>query len=132
MLVSQSSEFYICAHSLRRQIQLGRIDEFPKRFTASFHLSARLPQNDRSTEAHRKGKAASLRDDQNSGAMSRRLSEMTEENIEHGGRSARRAVDEAGFSEELRRQLEAKIADSNFRNENPAAFAQLNMPVFAP
>ncbi|KAL8940023.1 MAG: hypothetical protein Q9211_002476 [Gyalolechia sp. 1 TL-2023] len=35
---------------------------------------------------------------------------------------------EAGFSEELKRRLEAKIADSTFRNENPAAFAQLDMP----
>lgn len=63
------------------------------------------------------------------GAMSRRLSEMTEDTVEHGGRAARKALGESGFSEELKRRLEAKIADSNFRNENPAAFAQLNMRV---
>lgn len=66
------------------------------------------------------------------GAMSRRLSEMTEDTVEHGGRAARKALDEAGFSEELKRRLEAKIADSNFRNENPVAFAQLDMPVCLP
>ncbi|KAL8651486.1 MAG: hypothetical protein Q9210_003224 [Variospora velana] len=60
--------------------------------------------------------------------MSRRLSELTEEIIEHGGHSARKAMDEAGFPEELRQRLEAKIADSNFRSENPAAFASLDMP----
>ncbi|KAL8723868.1 MAG: hypothetical protein Q9181_007118 [Wetmoreana brouardii] len=53
---------------------------------------------------------------------------MTEENIEQGGRAARKAMDEAGFSEELKRRLEAKIVDSKFRNENRTAFAQLDMP----
>ncbi|KAL8939033.1 MAG: hypothetical protein Q9216_003582 [Gyalolechia sp. 2 TL-2023] len=53
---------------------------------------------------------------------------MTEEALAHGGRSAQKAMDEAGFSEELKRGLEAKIAASTFRNENPAAFAQLDMP----
>ncbi|KAL9002768.1 MAG: hypothetical protein Q9188_004320 [Gyalolechia gomerana] len=60
--------------------------------------------------------------------MSRRLSEMTEETLEQSGRAARKVVDEAGFSEELKRRLEAKIADSTFRKENSAAFAQLEMP----
>ncbi|KAL8674412.1 MAG: hypothetical protein Q9168_001204 [Polycauliona sp. 1 TL-2023] len=60
--------------------------------------------------------------------MSRRLSEMTEDNVEHGGRAARKALDEAGFSDELKRRLEAKIADSTFRNDNPAAFTQLSIP----
>lgn len=61
--------------------------------------------------------------------MSRRLAELTDENIEQGGRSAQKAVEEAGFSEELRRRLEARIADGKFKDENPAAFAQVNMPV---
>ena len=46
-----------------------------------------------------------------------------------GGRAARKAMSEAGFSEELKRRLEAKIADGNFRNDHPAAFAELDMPV---
>lgn len=54
---------------------------------------------------------------------------MTEEAVEQGGRSAKKAIEEGGFSEELRRQLEARIQDSSFKSENPAAFAQLNMPV---
>lgn len=44
------------------------------------------------------------------GAMSRRLAEMTEEVLEGGGRSARKAVEEAGFDEELKRKLEERIA----------------------
>ncbi|KAL8796220.1 MAG: hypothetical protein Q9195_001335 [Heterodermia aff. obscurata] len=67
-------------------------------------------------------------EDESVGALSRRLAEMTEETIESGGLSAQKAVDEAGFSEELKRKLEAKIQGSSFRDENPAAFAQIDMP----
>ena len=68
-------------------------------------------------------------DEKEEGAMSRRLASMTEQSLEEGGRSAQKAVEEAGFSEELKRQLEARIQESKFRSENPAAFAQLSMPV---
>lgn len=60
--------------------------------------------------------------------MSRRLAEMSEQSIETGGRSAANAVKEAGFSEELKRQLEEKIAGSKFKNENASAFAQVSLP----
>ncbi|KAK5174256.1 uncharacterized protein LTR77_001336 [Saxophila tyrrhenica] len=56
---------------------------------------------------------------------------MSEESIETGGRSARKAVEEAGFSEELRRQLEDKIANASFRSDNAQAFAQANLPASA-
>ena len=70
--------------------------------------------------------------DESVGALSRRLAEMTEESIESGGRTAQKVMDEAGFSEELKRKLESKILESGFRNENPAAFAQMDMPVRSP
>ena len=54
---------------------------------------------------------------------------MTDETIEQGGRSAQKAIGESGFSEELKKRLEARILDSKFKHENPAAFVQLNMPV---
>lgn len=60
--------------------------------------------------------------------MSRRLAEMSEESLESGGRSARKAVEEAGFSEELKARLEQKIADASFRSENASAFARVNLP----
>lgn len=63
--------------------------------------------------------------------MSRRLSEMSEESVETGGRSAAKAVQEAGFSEELKRALGEKIAHANFVNENPQAIAQASMPANA-
>lgn len=61
--------------------------------------------------------------------MSRKLAEMTEEAMLTGGRSARKNMQEAGFSEELKRQLEQRIADSSFKSEHAAAFSIVNMPV---
>lgn len=64
------------------------------------------------------------------GAMSRRLEQMTEENIQTGSRSARKAVEEGGFefSETLKKELEDKIANATFRSDHASAFAQANMP----
>jgi hypothetical protein len=64
------------------------------------------------------------------GAMSRRLSEMTEESIETGGRSAANNVEAAGFSEDLKKQLEARIAEGAFRSQNQRAFAEAEIPVW--
>lgn len=63
------------------------------------------------------------------GALSRRLSEMTEEALLEGGRSARKNIEAAGFSDDLKTQLEEKIKMSTFRSENPGAFSVVNMPV---
>ena len=43
--------------------------------------------------------------------------------------SARHVIHESGFSDELKKQLEARIKDSAFRSENAGAFAELAMPV---
>lgn len=56
---------------------------------------------------------------------------MASDNLETGGRSARKAVDEAGFSEELKARLQEKIASASFGSDNASAFAQANMPVGA-
>ncbi|KAF2164638.1 hypothetical protein M409DRAFT_25033 [Zasmidium cellare ATCC 36951] len=56
---------------------------------------------------------------------------MSEESLETGGRSARKAVEEAGFSEDLKRELEKKVADASFRSDNASAFAQVSMPASA-
>ena len=65
------------------------------------------------------------------GAMSRRLTEMTEQSLEGGTRRARKTVEEAGFSEELKRQLEERLLDARFREDNVTTFAQVNLPVSA-
>jgi hypothetical protein len=61
--------------------------------------------------------------------MSRRLSEMTEEAMLEGGQSARRNMQQAGFSEDLKKQLEERIAASSFQSDYAAAHSIVNMPV---
>ncbi|KAJ9149381.1 DUF1992 domain-containing protein [Pleurostoma richardsiae] len=56
--------------------------------------------------------------------MARRLEEATEDALLSGGRSGRRAVEDAGFSEELKNRLLDKLADASFRAENAAAFRE--------
>jgi hypothetical protein len=63
------------------------------------------------------------------GAMSRRLTEMTEQSLEGSTRQAQKTVEEAGFSEGLKRQLEERLLDAKFREDNVTAFAQVNLPV---
>ncbi|EON69051.1 hypothetical protein W97_08364 [Coniosporium apollinis CBS 100218] len=63
--------------------------------------------------------------------MSKRLAQMSEDSLETGGRSARKAVSEAGFGEALRAQLEERIASASFKSDNAAAFAQANLPTSA-
>ncbi len=54
---------------------------------------------------------------------------MTDEMIEEDSRRAKKVIDEGGFSEELKKKLEARLQESSFRSENAAAFAQANLPV---
>ena len=59
--------------------------------------------------------------------MSRRLEEATEDAILEGGRAGRKAVEEAGFSEELKNRLLEKVRHSRFRSENAQSFMQAEL-----
>lgn len=59
--------------------------------------------------------------------MTRRLQEATEEALFTGGSAGRRAVQDAGFSEELKEKLLSKIADANFRHEYANALADMDL-----
>jgi hypothetical protein len=59
--------------------------------------------------------------------MSRRLAEATEDAVLEGGRAGRKAVEEAGFSEELKQKLLEKVTAHKFRSENATAFAEAGM-----
>ncbi|KAF2642690.1 hypothetical protein P280DRAFT_468007 [Massarina eburnea CBS 473.64] len=63
--------------------------------------------------------------------MTRRLRDMSEEALETGGRRAQKMVSEASFSEDLKRQLEERIASANFRAENRSAFTEAELPASA-
>ncbi|OAA33696.1 hypothetical protein AAL_01161 [Moelleriella libera RCEF 2490] len=56
--------------------------------------------------------------------MTRRLEEATEETLLNDGLSGRRAVEDAGFSEELKQKLLGRIADSQFEQQYSGAFSQ--------
>ncbi|KAI1330739.1 hypothetical protein F5Y16DRAFT_362538 [Xylariaceae sp. FL0255] len=62
-----------------------------------------------------------------SGPFARRLEEATEEILLTGGTAGRRAIEDAGFSEELKERLFAKVKDAQFRSENAAAFAEAGL-----
>jgi hypothetical protein len=59
------------------------------------------------------------------GAFTRRMRHMSEEALESGGHSALKAVDEAGFSADLKAQLESRIAAANLRS------SEADLPVSA-
>lgn len=61
------------------------------------------------------------------GAMSRRLSQATEDALLEGGRAGRKAVEEAGFSEELKARLLERVEASKFRAENASAFSEASL-----
>lgn len=67
------------------------------------------------------------KEDEELGPMARRLQEATEEVLFTGGRAGRRAVEDAGFSEELKEKLLGKIADAKFRDEYAGAFSQAGL-----
>lgn len=110
-------------------------------FTASRFLCSAPPVRSFTTAVPLSSRAAAVKQDgqdngqkggKEVGAMSRRLAEMTEETIDSGGRSVAHTVESAGFSEELKKQLEARIADGAFRTQNQRAFSEAEMPVGVP
>ncbi|KAJ5654526.1 hypothetical protein N7490_001529 [Penicillium lividum] len=65
------------------------------------------------------------------GAMARRLSQMAEDALLEGGSSARRNIEHAGFSEDLKRQLEERVKAASFKSDNAVAHSILDMPASA-
>ncbi|ELQ42004.1 hypothetical protein OOU_Y34scaffold00240g11 [Pyricularia oryzae Y34] len=62
------------------------------------------------------------------GAMSRRLEQATEDALLTGGTAGRRAVEDAGFSDELKERLLNKIADAEFRAKHAGALHEAGIP----
>lgn len=108
----QRTRQYTCARCLRASAQ--QCPPYGRRHASN----ANSPPN-----AERDGG-----EDGEQGALSRRLAQMSEESLETGGIGARNAVKEAGFSDDLKRELEEKIASASFRSEHASAFAEVNMP----
>ena len=131
MITSSHAVEYTCLRCLTRQYRVSdQVTSNALRRCISTFLPHREQQTPNSNGDTKESSSDGDVTDETMGALSRRLAEMTDDTIESGGRTAAKAIEEAGFSEELTRRLAARIQDSGFRNENSAAFAQMNMPVY--
>lgn len=118
--------FWTCSRCLRgsqRRAALASRTSLPRHRT--FRTSP--PQADQDS----KSKDVSQTSEKEQGALSRRLSEMAEETMATGSKSDRKIMSEAGFSEDLKKQLEERIAQSAFTAENQEALSQADMPTYA-
>ncbi|KAI7106599.1 hypothetical protein KC365_g5810 [Hortaea werneckii] len=114
----QRTQPYLCARCLRASAQRHQ--------PQTAYFSRRYASSD-GTPPESTGDVTD-KDSKEQGALSRRLAQMSEESLETGGRSARKAVEEAGFSQDLKDELEAKIANASFKSEHANAFAEANLP----
>lgn len=120
----RTSQF--CRASIRHSISAAAPTS--RRFSAACQ---RLQNEDSSsTNTNRDGKTNETKDEEEmKGAMARRLSQMTEDAMLEGGRSAQRNMEQAGFSEDLKKQLEERVKAASFKSEHAAAHSILDMPV---
>ena len=129
MNIAKRANPYICVRCLYRQSFLSAILRKNGIISRCFAQSVALPQETSKADGDPKSTSGANEQGQAEGRMSKRLAQMTDEMIEQDGRGTKRAVEEGGFSEELKRKLEARLQESSFRSENAAAFAQANLPV---
>ena len=109
-----------CRASTARSVVTHR--KTPVGGTRYFRSATPLPSDQ--ADARKDGKPKEER-----GAMSRRLSEMAEETIDTGSKSDRKMMSEVGFSDDLKKRLEERIAQSSFQAENQQAISVANLPV---
>lgn len=122
--VKPSIVYTLCAESFLRRGQ--------STFSASTRLrSYSTDASSDSPKVDNDGKTSNANSNPEPGFMARRLEEATEEALLTGGRPGRRAVEDAGFSEELKERLLAKVKDAQFRSEHACAFAEAEAPTLA-
>jgi hypothetical protein len=124
---------YICARCLRTSRRSNVFVSF--RATAGGHLrqygqtaTQRREEDDGKHElsGSENGRNESgVEAEKEEGAFTRRMRDMSEEALESGGHSALKAVEEAGFSADLKAQLEQRIASANLRS------SEADLPAFA-
>ncbi|KAI4710734.1 hypothetical protein J4E89_004324 [Alternaria sp. Ai002NY15] len=76
-------------------------------------------------DAGNNGNGSGAEAEKEEGAFTRRMREMSEDALESGGHGAVKAVEEAGFSADLKAQLEQRIASANLRS------SEAELPAFA-
>lgn len=122
-----------CLRPLRRHNgpRYGQIQSFSKLSPLRSSNPLKDDQITRETSSHvplsNDASATSQRVVREPGAMSRRLAEATEDALLEGGRAGRKAVEEAGFSDELKNKLLEKLEAAKFRAENASAFTEAGL-----
>lgn len=123
---------WTCARCLRAQkvrgISAPAIVHDSTFIRRSFHVLS--PLQDENPTPPKAGKNANDSNDEvkEQGAMSRRLADMAEETMDTGSKSDQKLMKEV-FSDELKKQLEERIAQTSFSGQNQRAASQVNMPV---
>jgi hypothetical protein len=109
---------YTCASCLRANRRPNRLRTVanPTRNIANAATQQKEPEVEQHEQAQAKNLDLGGGEEKEEGALTRRLREMSEEALESGGHGALKAVEEAGFSAELKAQLEQRIAAANFRS----------------
>ncbi|KAK4948180.1 hypothetical protein LTR10_013235 [Elasticomyces elasticus] len=134
---SSSSHLWTCSRCLRAQrlrgsgmnaprSQLRTVIQYSRPFSATAWSNNEKPPAPSTNIAS--DVASGSRDEQEQGAMSRRLAEMAEDTMNTGSKSDRKLMKEAGFSDDLKKQLEERIAQTTFAAENQRAISQVTMP----
>ncbi|EAT78220.1 hypothetical protein SNOG_14349 [Parastagonospora nodorum SN15] len=123
---------YTCARCLRanrRPIRLRTTAVGPTRRYANAAAQAKEAEDGQ----HGKAPASQVDKDggeeKEEGAFTRRMREMSEEALESGGHGAIKAVEEAGFSADLKAQLEQRIAAANLRSSE-ADLRRIRLPPY--
>lgn len=101
------------------------------RCTSIFPLRRHLHGHDGDQSSTSTPKKSNSESEEKDSAMSRRLEDMAEQAVLSGGKSAIKNLEQAGFSDTLKKQLEERISSSQndaFKNENQKAFSITNMP----
>lgn len=129
MNVAERASSYTCVRCLCRQYRFSTRFRIFDNHSRGFAQSTDLPQE--TSKDDEKSEFAPEADGQGEakGRMSGRLAQMTDELIEQDNRSAKKAIEEGGFSEALKKKLEVRLQESSFGNENAAAFALASLPV---
>lgn len=119
---------YTCARCLRSKRPRNRLipgQLAPGGGRRQFADAATQRKDDTDKQEQREEQNPLVKDEKAEGAFTRRMRSMSEEALESGGHGARKAVEEAGFSAELKAQLESRIAAASLQSP------EVNLPVSA-
>ncbi|KAJ5308826.1 hypothetical protein PENANT_c013G09422 [Penicillium antarcticum] len=124
---------YVLPTRLRGVSSVATLRASTAPLSLSGRFSAACPRNQSSasTVKEENKKSKDETEEGKDSAMTRRLAQMTEDAMLEGGRSARRNIEHAGFSEELKKQLEERVAAASFTSNYAAAHSIVNMPAGA-